>query len=189
MNGRLFARLNRLKQVWLDGNVCIEEKFESETRIATMAQVVDAKCAFTETLHDMSVIFNKKFKIMENFMETTLAEKDKLQNEVSAAKATIAQVEAQKQALTAELKAAQSAKAQPEAKTKFAQEICEKLDVQHNETCNAKAQELRDNINHKNSENKDLSMENQKQSSEINEKKLKIKQLEDKVKILSESAC
>lgn len=48
MNGRAFSGLNILKVVWLHQNICIDEDFLDQTRVAIMAQVVDTKCSFTE---------------------------------------------------------------------------------------------------------------------------------------------
>lgn len=89
MNGIAFAGLNRLNEVWMHGNICISEKFVGQTRIATMAQIVDTKCAFNETSSKtLSPISNcdQKFKVLENLMQKKLAEIEKLQNELSAAK-------------------------------------------------------------------------------------------------------
>lgn len=48
MNGRAFAGLNELKFVLLLGNDCIDKDFHHQ-EIATVAQAVEAKCAFIET--------------------------------------------------------------------------------------------------------------------------------------------
>lgn len=44
MNGHVFAGLTKLKLVLLQGNICISENFFDKEKIATLAQVVDAKC-------------------------------------------------------------------------------------------------------------------------------------------------
>lgn len=48
LNGRAFAGLNNLEDVWLEGNGCIDEDFDEDT-IAKLTHVVDAKCGFNET--------------------------------------------------------------------------------------------------------------------------------------------
>jgi hypothetical protein len=41
--------LNFLSDVQLNDNICINEEFEGQVKIATMVKVVDSKCAFDET--------------------------------------------------------------------------------------------------------------------------------------------
>lgn len=199
MNGRVFVGLKQLQKVYLSSNVCINEDFLGVARTRTVAQVVHSKCWFTENLSEITIYLHERFQKFEIFIENTLAEKKILQNELGAAKAAKNLAEAQiseknlklngeaaaRTRLEAELRAAQSAKIQAEAQTTFVQKICEKLDAQQNETCAAKTKELRDNFEFKKIENQELLIENQKINAQINEKNLMIKNLEEKVKFLS----
>lgn len=48
LNGRAFATLNKLSDVFLFGNECINEDFDGVERIANMPRIVTLKCGFGE---------------------------------------------------------------------------------------------------------------------------------------------
>lgn len=48
MNGEAFQGLNKLNDVWLSGNFCIDKTFEGSTQIAAMPRVVNETCRFEE---------------------------------------------------------------------------------------------------------------------------------------------
>jgi regulator of replication initiation timing len=84
LNGRAFLGLRKLKVVRLDGNTCINEDFNGETKIATLQQVVTTKCAFDET-SELIANLDEQFKSFENFMkshiETLRNEKNQIEVE------------------------------------------------------------------------------------------------------------
>jgi chromosome segregation ATPase len=163
-----------------------------------LQQVVATKCAFTETPELMAKL-DEKFKSLEIFMrsqiETLRTEKiqgdaqnqekskqiDKLgaevkqkSDELSIKTANIARLEANDAGL-------QSNIARLEAELKAAnviQNLCEQLDAQRNQTFIAMTKDLRETVDFKTSENRDLSDDLQKKNAEINDKNAKIKQLE-----------
>jgi hypothetical protein len=46
LNGNVFGRLNKLKEVWLRKNECIDENFEGQDEIAGMTQTITQTCGF-----------------------------------------------------------------------------------------------------------------------------------------------
>lgn len=48
LNCCAFASLHKLKEVWLFGNECIDENFDTAARIAEMLRVVSGKCGFID---------------------------------------------------------------------------------------------------------------------------------------------
>lgn len=48
MNGRLFEGLPALRNVELEGNVCIDQSFAFQSEIRTMSRTVTEKCEFNE---------------------------------------------------------------------------------------------------------------------------------------------
>jgi predicted nuclease with TOPRIM domain len=65
------------------------------------------------------------------------------------------------------------------------QNLCEQLDAQRNQTFIAMTKDLRETVDFKASENRDLSDDLQKKNAEINEKNAKIKELNERVDALS----
>jgi len=49
MDGRVFAGLNHLKEVFFMYSGCIDEYFRTPARIQAMSQIVTEKCGFSET--------------------------------------------------------------------------------------------------------------------------------------------
>lgn len=48
MNGQLFEGFDRLAEVYLYGNECINQSFYEINEIAMMPEVLDEKCGFVE---------------------------------------------------------------------------------------------------------------------------------------------
>jgi septal ring factor EnvC (AmiA/AmiB activator) len=68
--------LRKLTAVNLNGNECINENFDDQTKIESLQQVVSAKCAFIETPQLLA-----KFKALEVSINETLAENQILQSQ------------------------------------------------------------------------------------------------------------
>jgi TFIIF-interacting CTD phosphatase-like protein len=50
LNGEVFRGLNKLTEIWLSGNICIDENFIGSTRIAVLEQTINQKCNIDEAL-------------------------------------------------------------------------------------------------------------------------------------------
>lgn len=50
MNGAAFDLLPKLRDVRLEGNICVDDDFKNQTQIASLCRVVTAKCGFNETV-------------------------------------------------------------------------------------------------------------------------------------------
>lgn len=48
MNGDAFSGLRSLTQVWLQGNICVDENFNNQNRITALPGDVTSKCGFCE---------------------------------------------------------------------------------------------------------------------------------------------
>lgn len=48
MNGDAFSGLRSLTQVWLQGNICVDENFNNQNRINALPGYVTSKCGFCE---------------------------------------------------------------------------------------------------------------------------------------------
>lgn len=48
MNGEAFAGLGSLTQVWLQGNVCVDENFNNQNRVGALPGYVARRCGFCE---------------------------------------------------------------------------------------------------------------------------------------------
>ena len=48
INGKTFAKLTKLRTVWLSSNQCINEDFNVPSRIAVLQQTFNEKCSFDE---------------------------------------------------------------------------------------------------------------------------------------------
>lgn len=59
MNGNLFRPLTKLTDVYLILNICINEDFDTQTRIAVLQQTVSEKCQFETTTVQLETEFNE----------------------------------------------------------------------------------------------------------------------------------
>jgi chromosome segregation ATPase len=175
----------------LRGNECINEDFDGETRIARLQQVVTIKCAFTETPEQIAKL-DEKFKSLEIFMqrqiETLRTENQEKAKQIEKLGAEVKQKSDELLIRTANDAGLQSSIVRLEAELKAAnviQNLCKQLDAQRNQTFIAMTKDLRETVDFKVNEIRDLSDDLQKKNAEINEKTAKIKQLEGTVDSLS----
>lgn len=71
MNGDFFQKLNRLRGVWMMNNVCIDEDFNSQERIAIIPQTIE-KCKFDEDEVHSSARSSNFFLISVNIFSSCL---------------------------------------------------------------------------------------------------------------------
>lgn len=133
-------------KVILYGNICINEDFDDNTKIATVAQALTNKCGYDESSTNTSLTMSsntfksesqsceEKFRTYELFMNKTIQKK----------------------------------------------KLCEteKLESTHNVTFAAKLEELQNVVEQQTREIQELSIMLQKKVAEINEKDLRIRNLE-----------
>lgn len=53
MNGALFTGLNKLTDVFLYGNICIDTGYNGATEIASLYREVNDKCGFNSAIEDL----------------------------------------------------------------------------------------------------------------------------------------
>lgn len=165
--------MHNLKTVWLRENVCINEDFSDLREISTLSRLVADKCR------------NPDVETCREELAELKALKENLGSEVARNSAENTKNLIKIAQLEGKLTLAETAKAQAESQVALIKEFANKLDAQRNATFAARNEELLNAIEHKTRVNEELLIEVQKQEAEINEKKEKIKNLQEKLQILN----
>lgn len=96
INGGTFQKLDKLKKVYLQENICINEYFDDRVKIPAMSQILREKCGFdenTEMLIGKVLDGQKKqYEVFDSFVSKTILEKEILQSEVNALRKEIAKL-------------------------------------------------------------------------------------------------
>lgn len=162
--GKAFAKLVSLENVYLESNDCIDQKFTSESAIAEIEKVVNEKCGACGeyTVYDIST----QLKTIEDSSKSC-----KLQESIEIEK-HLREIST----LKAELDAAKASKMFAESQSALIAKTFEKVEAQLKETCEAR-------MDLKLQEISNLMNQVEEKTVEISNKNDKIKQLEKKAKI------
>lgn len=190
INGGVLQKLTKLTRVWLTGNVCINENFNDYT-FTSMDHILSQKCGFNETVEQITEKETQETQIQQIVTNKTISELENCQTENTK--------------LNAELVAAKSVRDRNEVTVETMQDrfditvnkledrydnlfalvkdLGNRLEMQYNQTLAANAEK----VNLKTSENESLMKEMQKKNEEVDANHLKIKSLEERVRILNGS--
>lgn len=146
-----------------------------------MPQIVAEKCGLAETVSETFKDSENQNKILQTFMNKTILDNKICQSEMNDLNFTKTTEIA---TLNAQLVAAIHSKDRCDSQFALFQILSEKLEKQFNETLSAKTQDLRETIKFKMSEIADLLAEQQRKNGELNDKDIKIKSLEERIKML-----
>lgn len=142
------------------------------------------KCGFernlvtTDDLSGHHLLDERQMKMFDTFYNRTVLELQRKTTENSLNLVRIASLEVK-------LAAAETARTRTDSQNIFIRNICEKLEAQHNATCNAKTKECRQNVANKFKEIEELLNEKQKLVASLNEKDQKIANLQKKLETLN----
>jgi chromosome segregation ATPase len=111
MSGDTFRGLNKLTEVWLNSNLCINEDFHNLTKIATLQSVVSEKCGFVEveattatttTITAVAIQPEWQIKDHEDSLKQSRVKNARLEAELTATKSQIASLQQNNANLTKE---------------------------------------------------------------------------------------
>lgn len=179
LNGEAFQNLKKLTQVSLAANDCINENFKDPTEIAAMLQIVTQKCGFNETANQLvdkdlggpEMIVEKQ----QNVMNETILEKENWQSEINVLNVS------QTNEIVKLIKQTQD---RCDSQYVLFKDLSDKLEKQFNETLSEKTQHCIETVLLKLSDIDDLLAELIRKNEELNVKDHKIKNLEERIKIL-----
>lgn len=200
IDGDAFKRLSKLMYIRLHGNECIDKDFKNKSQLAILTQTVSQTCSNFPTTESAALITSattprsrlttKKFTNTTESPTTLRIETDKtvidlLKEIIDDQKKRIQILDSsnKKAVLEKENCKLEVASLKGELKAKKDAEI--KIESQRQEIIEAKTQELHKTIEMKIQENSDLLQQLQLKNIEMNNKNEKIRQLEEKVLILS----
>lgn len=189
MNGQLFDGLSKLKSVSLGQNICINEDFLTQSRIASLGKFVSSKCGFAEAPiarpQRGPSACDEKLKMHETVLNRTVLEKKALQTETKNLETIIATKSLTIATLEVKLSAAEEAKNKAEKNLAMIEKVYEALDAQRNQTFAATTEDLKNTLDRKLRENADLLETITIKNTEISNQQTKIKNLEEKIQIIS----
>lgn len=199
MNGKTFDKLSNLIAVWLGNNECIRENFNPNaqpTSLAQLSQTISESCGSCRSLEcemfeDLKEIQDENARRIENSIGQLLEEQMN-QNKILEAhiKSTSDKNENLQISLAqreTELNALKDLKDRYESEIMTLKDFTDKIYQQRNETCGLKTDELENIVSLKLREIEQLTDDLQKKTSELNEKDRKFKELEEKIKIMTNS--
>lgn len=138
MNSQLFVGLHNLVEVKLTRNICINDDFLDKNQVEILRQIVDSKCAPSTD--------NKSVVSISN--AACIREREMMKLELTAKTAAINQHLEEIATLKAKLQIAEASG----SKIALIKLMLDKLDVQHNATCDARTEELQKTVENKSKE-------------------------------------
>lgn len=164
-NGGVFQKLTKLTDVFLQGNVCISELFRDPTKIAAMPVIVSQLCGFNEII----------MELLEHVLKEQKSNIKEMQDRFDIAVNTI------KDRCDMTVKTTQE---RYDSQLSLFKDLGDRLEMQCNKTMAVNTKEIIDAVNLKTCKIEILMLELKTKNEEIDEKNLKIKNLEERVKIL-----
>lgn len=175
LSGKLFEHLNKLSDVRLRNNICIDRNFMKKSEIPAMLELLNTKCAFVEN-DELSEITDKPaVQDVASYIESQSAFTEKPKNEVTAV--TNLGIALENENLKSNITQHLLKIASLDTKLKAANEL-----VAHQ---NDETENLQKNFHLKSLEISELLDEDQRKSALINEKNQKIKELMRTIDALS----
>jgi hypothetical protein len=181
MNGRLFTGLNKLVEVSLTGNECINRDFLEPVQTETLSKVISEKCGFCMTdnfieamtcertfqseqnaeqrMLDIMEGQTRQIELLDALVNKTLAEKEKCQSSLDLTIGSITRLEGQVKSANAQIV------------------LFNKLDASRNQNFIERMEDLREDLAIKQRENEKLQSEVEKLKAEASAMEREFKEL------------